>query len=219
MPLTSFVDNDVLLKLTACDLFWDAIALLQDQTSDVQPFDASDIRALASAEFMFEGSKSIKQRYSEEIRTKAIAIVKKLTPVESDPLNPFSGLNIQGLDVGELNLIHSAIAKSDQKGFVYLATGDKRCLKAFVKAPELAEAREKLSGKVVCFEQLIYQLINNQGFEPIKQKVLPVRDCDIALKSVFGSGDRAEKSNVIDTLGQYIQELKRECPNLLMDFS
>ncbi|MFN5503241.1 MAG: hypothetical protein ACK5AW_14380, partial [Pseudanabaena sp.] len=155
MPLTSFVDNDVLLKLTACDLFWDAIALLQDQTSDVQPFDASDIRALASAEFMFKGSKSIKQRYSEEIRIKAIAIVKKLTPVEPDPLNPFSGLNIQGLDVGELNLIHAAIAKSDQKGFVYLATGDKRCLKAFVKAPELAEAREKLSGKVVCFEQLI----------------------------------------------------------------
>ena len=61
MSAISFVDNDVLLKLTACDLFWDAIALLQDQASDV-----SDIRALASAEFMFRGKKSIKQQYSEE---------------------------------------------------------------------------------------------------------------------------------------------------------
>jgi hypothetical protein len=69
---------------------------------------------------------------------------------------------------------------------------------------------EQCTGDIIQFCRLL---------EPIKQKVLPVRDCDIALKSVFGSGDRAEKSNVIDTLGQYIQELKRECPNLLMDFS
>ena len=39
MPLTSFVDNDVLLKLTACDLFWDAIALLQVNPSDVKVLD------------------------------------------------------------------------------------------------------------------------------------------------------------------------------------
>jgi len=210
LSVISFVDNDVILKLTACELFWDAIALLQ-----VKP---SDVKALASAEFVFRGNKLIKKQYSEEIRTNAIAIVKKLTPVEPDQSNPFLSLNIQGLDVGELNLIHAAITEPAQKGYVYLVTGDKRCLRALVKAPELANARENLSGKVVCFEQLIYQLITEQGFEAIKQKVLPVRECDMALKAIFGSCDRAEEVNVMDSLGQYIQELKRDCPNLLIDF-
>jgi hypothetical protein len=207
LALTSFVDNDVLLKLTACDLFWEAIALLK-----VQP---SDVKALTSAEFMFRRQKSIKQQYSEEIRNKAITIVQKLSLVETDQSNPFLSLQIKGLDVGELNLIHAAI---NEPAF-YLVTGDKRCLKALAKSPELATARAKLNGKVVCFEQLIYQLIIVQGFESIKQKVLPVRGCDTALKSIFGSGDRAQEANVIDTLGQYIEELKKECPNLLMDFA
>lgn len=208
MPLTSFVDNDVLLKLTACDLFWDAIALLK-----VNP---SDVKVLDRAKHVIRNKKEIKQQYSEEIREKAIDLVKTLTQIEADPLNPFLALQqIKGLDVGELTLTYAAISEPA----FYLVTGDKKFMRKLSEVPEIAIAREKLSGRVICFEQLIHKLIIVKGFETVKQKVLPVKDCcDTALKSAFGSGDRAEEINVMDSLGQYIQELKRECPNLLMDF-
>lgn len=207
MPVISFVDNDALLKLTACDLFGDAIAVL-----GVQP---TNVRVLASAEFMIRRKKSIKQKHSEEVRTRAIALVKEFTKVAADQANPFLSLQVPGLDPGELTLIHAAIAEPS----FYLATGDKRCLRALVNTPELVTARQKLNGKVVCVEQLIAELIAVKGFEAVKQKVVPARDCDTALKAAFGSGDRAQEDNVLWTLEQYIQELRRDCPNLLMQFS
>jgi hypothetical protein len=207
LPVISFIDNDALLKLTAYDLFWDAITLL-----GVQP---TDIRVLASTEFVIRRNKSIKQQYSEEVRTKALSLVKGIVKVEADQANPFLSLQVAGLDPGELTLIHAAIAEPS----FYLATGDKRCLRALVNTPELVTARQKLNGKVVCVEQLIAELIAVKGFEAVKQKVVPARDCDTALKAAFGSGDRAQEDNVLWALEQYIQELRRDCPNLLMQFS
>lgn len=207
MPVISFVDNDALLKLIACDLLWDAIALLGAQPTDV--------KVLASTEFVIRGNKSIKQQYSEEVRTKAISLVKGLAKVETDRSNPFLSLESPVLGLGELTLIHAAIAEPS----FYLATGDKRCLRALVNSPELGTARQKLNGKVVCVEQLIAELITVKGFETVRQKVVPARDCDAALKVAFGSGDQAQEDNVLGALEQYIQELRRDCPDLLMQFS
>jgi hypothetical protein len=116
--------------------------------------------------------------------------------------------------IGELTLIYGAIAEPD----FYLVTGDKRCLRALVKNSELATTREKLKGRVICLEQLIYQLIIKEGFEIIKSKIIPARECDTSLKVAFGSGDRAEEANVIWALEESIKELNQECPNLLIDF-
>ena len=207
MLVISFVDNDALLKLTACDLFWDVIALL-----GVQP---TDVKVLASTEFVIRGNKSIKQQYSEAVRTKAISLVKGFSKIPTVQANPFLSLQVPGLDLGELTLIHAAIAEPS----FYLATGDKRCLRALVNSPELGTARQKLNGKVVCIEQLIAELIAVKGFETVRQKVVPARDCDTALKVAFGSGDQAQEDNVLGALEQYIQELRRDCPDLLMQFS
>jgi hypothetical protein len=206
LPVISFIDNDAFLKLTACDLFWDAIKLL-----DVQP---SDVRVLASTAFMFRDNKSIKQQYSEAIRTKAISLVSSFAKVEADYTNPFFSLNAPGLDVGELTLIYAALSEPS----FYLATGDKRCLRALIKTPELETARQTLNGRVVCVEQLIAELISVKGFEAVKQKVVPVRNCDTALKAAFGSGDLAQEETVLWVLEQYIQELRQDCPNLLRRF-
>jgi hypothetical protein len=207
LPVISFVDNDALLKLTACDLFWDAIALL-----GVQP---TNVKVLVSTEFVIRGNKSINQQYSEEIRTKAIALIKGVSKVSTDQANPFLSLQVPGLDLGELTLIHAAISEPS----FYLATGDKRCLRALVNTPELNTARQKLNGKVVCVEQLIAELITVKGFETVRQKVVPARDCDTALKVAFGSGNQAQEDNVLWALEQCIQELRRDCPDLLMRFS
>ena len=185
MAVISFIDNDIILKLTTCDLFWEAMDLLGVQIAD--------IRVLTSTRFVFRRNQSIKEQYSEEVRNKAIELVKKFSTVEADTYNPLFSLNIVGLDAGELTLIYRAIAEPD----FYLVTGDKRCLRALVKTPELATVREKLNGRVICLEQLIYKLIIDTDFEVIRSKVVSARECDTSLKVAFGSGDRAEQPNVI----------------------
>jgi hypothetical protein len=97
LAVISFVDNDIILKLTSFDLFWEAMDLLEIQSAD--------IRVLARARFVFGSNKSIKEQYSEEVRTKAIALVKKLTTVEADQSNPFFSLQVEGLDIAVLNLV------------------------------------------------------------------------------------------------------------------
>ena len=206
MAVISFIDNDIILKLTTCDLFWEAMDLLGVQIAD--------IRVLTSTRFVFRRNQSIKEQYSEEVRNKAIELVKKFSTVEADTYNPLFSLNIVGLDVGELTLIYRAIAEPD----FYLVTGDKRCLRALVKTPELTTTREKLNGRVICLEQLIYKLIIDTDFEVIRSKVVSARECDTSLKVAFGSGDRAEQPNVIWALEERIKELNQECPNLLIDF-
>lgn len=89
-----FVDNDVILKLTAFDLFWDAIACLG--------FQNSDIRVLSSAKFVFAKNKQVRKNYSEQVRQRAIAIIKNLTQISATPDNPLIAIEFGGLDQGEL---------------------------------------------------------------------------------------------------------------------
>jgi hypothetical protein len=199
-----FVDNDVILKLTACDLFWEAIACLGSQDSE--------IRVLSSAKFVFERNKEVKKNYSEQVRQTAIATVKKLTQVNATPDNPFIAVDYKGLDQGELILIGAAIAEP----CFYLVTGDKNCLRALMVCPDLEIAKHKLKGQVICLEQLIVKLIEDKGFDAIKEKVTPVRDCDKSLKVAFGSGPCSTEPNSLFALNDYIAEIERDCPNLLM---
>jgi len=54
---------------------------------------------------------------------------------------------------------------------------------------------------------VIAALINAQGFEYVKARVAPVRQCDIALMAAFGSGALAEIGNVTAWLAADIAEL------------
>jgi hypothetical protein len=204
-----FVDNDVILKLTACDLFWEAIACLG--------FKDSDVRVLDTAKYKFRSlsrktkNKKSKENYSEEVCERAITIVEKLTTVSTDNNNPIISIKSDGLDVGELTLIGEAILAPS----FYLASGDKRCLRAMTKCSDLDNVRNSLNRRLICFEQLIAKLIAVKGFEMVKERVLPNKDCDGVLSAVFGSGDRSTEANVSAALDGYITALDQECPNLL----
>lgn len=96
-------------------------------------------------------------------------------------------------------------------------TGDKNCLRALAAAPELGKIRQRLKGRVVCLEQLILRLVETQAFDEILTKVLPGREYDTALKAVFGSGERATRENVLQALRGYIENLRSETEELLVD--
>ena len=201
MGITCFIDNDVILKLVTCDLFDEAIAAFD--------IDLSNIYVLETARFSMRSNKT-KKNYSETVIEKAIATIKDFHTVEAQADNPLFDLKIPDMD-DELKLIVAASAETS----FYFATGDKRCLRALTGITELATMREKLSGRVICLEQIIMKIIQVYGFEVVKQKIIPARSCDKVLQSAFGSGEKTEERNTLEALNAYISEIEQKCPFLL----
>ncbi|MGL5065959.1 MAG: hypothetical protein ACRC62_38815 [Microcoleus sp.] len=205
MSTVLFLDNDIILKLVACNLFWESVVSLGATQLD--------LRVLPDAKFVFKNSRKIVRKYPEAIRSSAISIVGCCPKIQLVSIDPLQQLEIEGIDPGERLLIAAAL---DEESF-YLATGDKRCLKALAAAPQLFEIKQRLEKRVICLEQLIKKLIEIQGFDEVLSRVLPVRDCDKALASIFGSGSRATRDNVLLALSGYIDELREETSGLLAD--
>lgn len=201
MGITYFIDNDVILKLVTCNLFDEAIAAFD--------IDLSNIHVLETARFSMRSNKT-KKNYSETVIEKAIATIKDFHTVEAQADNPLFDLKIPDMD-DELKLIVAASAETS----FYFATGDKRCLRALTGITELATMREKLSGRVICLEQIIMKIIQVYGFEVVKQKIIPARSCDKVLQSAFGSGEKTEERNTLEALNAYISEIEQKCPFLL----
>ncbi|NER51926.1 MAG: hypothetical protein F6J92_35855 [Symploca sp. SIO1A3] len=204
MPSVCFVDNDVILKLVACNLFWESINVL-----GLSP---SDVRVRATTKYYFQKKP---KKYPQTVRDQAIAIIEKCQLIDDPPINEELQTlqQIEGIDPGEGVLI----AATQTEASFYLVTGDKNCLRALANAPELDKIRQRLKGRVVCLEQLILRLVETQAFDGILTKVLPGRQYDAALKAVFGSGEKATKENVLLALRGYVDNLRSETEELLVD--
>ena len=201
-----FLDNDIILKLSALDLL--------DATVEVLKISPENLRVLDTARFVFQSSRTVSKKYSEVGRERAIGFVDGCQTVNPLPSPEFDVLQ-QRLDVGEATLI---AATREVDPFV-LMTGDKRCLQDLAMQVELAEVTERLWGRVICFEQVILLLIRQQGFETIKKHVLPMLDCDMSLKACFGSGEKAIEKDVVSALEGYVTALEKSAIGLLADLS
>lgn len=206
MPIC-FFDNDVILKLAAFDLFGEALNILG--------VTQQELRVLDTAIHKFRKDRRLKQKYTDDGIDRAIQIVQYCPKIneklDPDEMNQLS--NIEGIDPGEAVLV----AATRNQEIFYLTTGDKRFLKALAGASGLNTIRQRLSKRVICLEQLILEAINNYGFMIIRDKIVPVRDCDTAIRAAFGSGQQATQENVVLTLNGYVQELKQQTGDLLIE--
>jgi hypothetical protein len=206
-----FLDNDIIHKLVALNLFYDAIDALQ--------VDRSNMQVLPTARHVFLKQKKNAKQYSDVVWDAVIAVVIGCKPIqfESDAaclaeieyLSQFQN----EIHVGEQQLILATRSTLD----FLLLTGDKVCMRAL---PQLkADIYQRLAGRVICFEQVVLLLIRRLGFELVKERVVPMGESDLALRACFGSGERATEANVVLALEGYIEELRRMAPGLLVDMS
>ncbi len=199
--LTCFLDNDIVIKLSAFDLFDEAIAVLN--------LDWQQLQVVNTAQYTFRGKSYIAQ-YSEPVCQKAIAITQKCQKVmvenslEAELLNGFAGI-----DIGEAALI---VATRSQTDFLLLS-GDKNCITQLAAIPE--QIYKRLCGRVICLEQLILKLIEVKGFVFVRDRVLPMVSCDKSLQICFGYSSSASEENVIVGLNSYINDIRQQAPNLL----
>lgn len=205
MSPVCFIDNDIILKLAACNFFWEAVSTLE--------LSENDLRVLPEAKHVFQRSNKVKKKYGSIILQNAINIVERCGEIQlEEDEEELQQLQIEGIDPGEMLLI---CATRRETSF-YLTTGDKRCLTALASHAELENVRQRLTGRVICLEQLILKLIKTQGFDKVLTNVLPARTYDTALKSIFGSGERATEENVLTSLEGYINDLQKNTKGLLI---
>jgi hypothetical protein len=100
-----------------------------------------------------------------------------------------------------------------------LFTGDKEFLMAISKFDFLDEKLKQISGSIICFEQIIYFLIVELGFEKIKSNVIQAMENDIsidtALRACFGSRNLAVQETVVESLNYYINDIRKDSGQLL----
>ena len=210
MSKVCFLDNDILVKLVACNLFNEAIATLNVQQSNLM--------VLPSARYYFERSKRAKRRYPENIRLKATEIANSCQTIEQLETSVLNEIGIlqqyENIDDGEATLV----AATRGKNCFWLTTGDKRFLRTVANSFELDFIVSRLQGKVICLEQLIFNVIHKQGFIKTLTRIVSNNDArqyDTALKIVFGSGDKSTKNSVISSLNYYIEDLRKDTQGML----
>jgi hypothetical protein len=205
-----FVDNDIIVKLAALDLFDDALKALGVTYGEVF--------VLSTAKFKLgvaKNSAKAKARYGELVFDRIAAFVNQVQQVESAPSVEEQALlaDVPGIDPGEAILISAA----SQNPTSLLATGDKRALSALVAAPKCSPVVVRLDGRFICLEQIVLRTINSLGFQVVLDRVLPGIECDSALRAVFGSGRLAQEPGVRAALKSYVDDLRGKSGALLID--
>jgi hypothetical protein len=205
-----FLDNDIIHKLVAFQLFDEAIAI-----SDLQ-IDKTNLRVLPTAKHFFRGKQKKNGASPDPVLAEVIELVSNCASAISDIDDAVTEELMQLQQVTEIHEGERAliVATRSQTDFLLLS-GDKRCMRGLAKIPE--QIYKRLSGRVICLEQIILKLIEFQGFEFVRDRVLPMVSCDKSLQICFGVSSSVSEENVIAGLNSYINEIRQQAPNLLAD--
>lgn len=206
-----FADNDVLLKLAACDLLEEAVFVLGSTRSEVY------VLPTAKYKIGHDRQKRLQGNYGSGGVARTLEFIETVQEIASasDPEERDLLLAIDGIDAGE-EVLFAATRGLD---FYLVATGDKRSLRALALSSSCQPIYERMSGHIVCLEQIIARLIPHLGFEEVRSRVVPaVRsgNCDTSLKSAFGSGLQTTEDNVRRSISSRIVSLRSEVGELLI---
>ena len=212
------IDNDILQKLATFDLFDETITL----------FDASpeQINILPTARFKFQrdweklqkgSSRNPEARFINHKKT--IELAEKLPQIADAEIDQSLFVQLsefEGIDKGEaiLTIYAAQILRETKPPQAFIFTGDKNYLRALAGV-EIAVIQENFFHKFWCLEQLILKGVETYGFEFVRDKIAPIRECDKAMKAVFGSGEFSTPENSLATLKSYIETLRAETGILL----
>ena len=204
--MVSLWDTDILLKLSALDLVQETLQLLQ--------LSEQDVYLLPSAtHYLRKADKRLIYRYGKEGVERAQKLAQQAKFVgfhlEKSELELLS--SVPDIDTGEALLYASTYALQE----FWLLTGDKRSLTALAASPNCQPIAARLSGKVICLEQIVIHSLSSYPFEILRSKIVPARECDTAVKVAFGSGNQADLSHAIGALDAYIEELRAKTGSLL----
>ena len=216
------IDNDIIQKLATFSLF--------DQTLALFEAGYADVNILASARYKFQADRrrakreKVLQPKDLPINYERVIELTKALPQISEAALNIDLINqliaFRDIDRGEAALTAHIVQmlREDNTQEVFILTGDKRYLRALAQV-NLPGIQNLLHRRFWCLEQLVLRNICGYGFEAVRDKVVPVRECDTACKAIFGSGLRSTEANAVMVANSYIKALREETGSLLHPYS
>lgn len=120
------------------------------------------------------------------------------------------------LDLGEVQLLEAALRATDDP---FLITGDKRFLKQLIATPDLLDkALEQMPGQFACFESVLLLLMDQNGFNFVRDKVLPLKEYEGQIKIAFGGGAAKTEGQAREALVYELNQLG-EAARVLLHYS
>lgn len=120
------------------------------------------------------------------------------------------------LDNGESQLAALVVMRD----LPLLETGDKRAIAGLEGARPHLEALDRLRGRIRCLEQIARQVIEeDEAFGSVSAGVCAEAAVDKSLSICFGcyADSPADRGTVIEALDQYVREVRRSAPEMLLD--
>ncbi|MGB7708957.1 MAG: hypothetical protein WBL95_05325 [Microcoleus sp.] len=210
------IDNDIIKKLATFQLFDNTLKLFDASYDQVNILETAKYK-FENDWIKFEGGKTRKTEDRFINYKQVLSLTKTLANISQADIDQeiFIQLSsIENIDQGEAIITSHAIKLIQKNKSAQIFTGDKRFIKALAKV-NLPIIQESLNHRLWCLEQLVLRNIEADGFETIRDLIVPVRECDTAIKSVFGSGLNSTSDNSLATLKNYIEECRQEAGNLL----
>jgi len=203
--LESFLDNDIILKLSAAGLL--------EKIEEIYKVDSSSIYVLPSAPFYFKNNPKLKKKYDSETieRTKEATEKYSVIPDKYIDGEKFQRLaDINKIDSGE-QILFSLTPQTEE--FLIL-TGDKNSISALNNAEGVDDIKAYLKDKIIFLEELMLVFIKKEGFEKISKSVSAANFCfDKVLRTCFNQ-TKADEEKVIACLESYVKAQRQSCPNL-----
>lgn len=190
-----FTDNDILLKLANCYLL----------DSFVEELSLSHQEILLSPEAKFSLQIQLNKKLkSKEVKDSLSNFLTKVRYIE-DPLDDDlveSLMSVPNIDSGEAILFAKLISTEAS----FLATGDKRSLKAILEEVELQKFRTHFLNRVYTFESVLLFLLDRKGFLFVSSMISRNPDMnDSVLRMAFGNG--RDEQHARACLNSYSQDL------------
>ena len=198
-------DTDIILKLCALNLVEEGINAIG--------VSHDSIYTLTATKYVI-GSRRVRTKYSETTLKAAIAFVETTIPLTEEHDTHLISDKISStphIDAGEAQLFAGGIVRPK----AIVATDDKRSLESLSQAPGLQEECAKLNGRIITLLQVIDRILDEYEFGDVLERVIPARDCDTALRAVFGSGYKCNEKRVRASIQSYIASLRKQTGELL----
>jgi hypothetical protein len=195
------IDTDLFVLLAAAGLV--------GRVAELLGFNVADVRRLPALPYQLRKGKNFKKKYSEDVLDAAVEQAGSIAPVTERPLNDalFQRLiDTDNIDSGEAEVIAVAV----ERGHIYLASGDKRWMRALVAAPNLADVRAALAGRVICTEIVLRLLVESDGVAAVASAFAAVREGNQTLRVVFSEAAATDQVQCLSYIRSYYTDLVRD---------
>ncbi|MGK9416054.1 hypothetical protein ACSSUR_07840 [Pseudomonas cedrina] len=199
-------DNDILIKLSQCDLVETALDVFQCSLADCYVLDTAK-----HSLYLSNPDKCIERRLGSAAAYGRLAGLidgcRELGAAGEDIDFLEELMDVEGIDAGELSLLMHAHGLNQSGSPFHFTTGDKRALMG-IASSQSERAKRLLHQKVDCVESILLKAIHMKGFDEISGKIISAmqvtdpKKFDTVMRMSFGEG--RSKDHAHDCLVQYL---------------